>query len=137
MAGYIFKTFSHSAPAAGATTVVFTVPAGKIYLIKNAVYTGLRTAATASNVQLEKSDNAGANFRPITNTLDLLAVNGETTGYNFCKGASSSRNVSNAASRTPTDNLDNMVFEAGSVLRIIIGASVTSALEVGGVEYTI
>lgn len=137
MAAYIFKTFSHSAPPAAATTNIFTVPAGKIYLVKTAIYVGLRTAAVASTIQLEKSDNAGANFRSVGNILDLSSVNGITTAYNFCSGAPSSRSVTGVGNITPINSLQNMVFEAGSILRIIIGASVTSAIEVGGVEYTI
>jgi len=133
MAGYLFKTLNHSAPGAAANTNLFTVPAGHIYVVKTCFVRQANGAAAARAYQLEKSDNAGANFRLVDAVINI-AANADLS-FNHC--AASGRVDNTQASDTPAGTLNNLIFEAGSILRIVNGANLTTAVEVSGLDYTI
>ncbi len=110
--GYLLKQFGPlriSAAAPGPTsTVLFTVPAGHIYLLKG-IHSGLLSSPTADanggnpRLWFEVSDSAGANFRQFS-TVQNSAAAANATAFS-------------AIANVTSGMMHNMVFLAGQSLR--------------------
>jgi hypothetical protein len=140
MAGFLLKNLVHTGVSSGAvaSTNLFTVPAGHIYLIKEGSVWWNKTAAGAGNFYFEISD--GVTFRRVTDQYTSPAAAGNFM-LNLSKGDPANQQAAGLLADPSTQHasIRNKVLPAGYIFRITNGVAVAGTLHINinGVDYTI
>lgn len=122
---------------------LFTVPVGHTYMIKKGHLRLNRGAAGADTINIVRSDAAGLNFRNVVEAITTAAA-ASTSFVNLTPATPTLQNMGTLVAEGGANQfstIENLVCEAGTILRAVIPASFIAAdnidVAIDGVDYTI
>jgi hypothetical protein len=131
MAGFVLKELVNTnivGTAVLQNVNLFTVPVGHTYMVKRGHLRIIRTAAGADTFNIERSDTAGTNFRNAVDPISTPAA-AATAWFNLTPLTTTLQNTGAVVAEggnAQYASMENMIFEAGTILRIVIPAGFTS-----------
>lgn len=146
MAGFALKEL-HNSNVVGTGVLqninLFTVPAGHTYMVKRAHLRIIRGVAGADTFNMQRSDTAGLNFRNILEPMTTPA-GAQTAFVNLTPSTQTLQNMGTVVAEggnAQYSTLENVVCEAGTILRLVIPAGFVAGdnmdIAVDGVDNTL